>query len=160
MINHFAEATRRLPVNSLSDNEPGSKGGLTGPDGSPAFGDGMEWATRHLYVETFSRSDVVSKDAPVGFDGAPLQTRGDSSKSKGLAKGFLGGMIRQFKSCAMKRTWSLPGYDHLHAWQRNYYEHIIRGDPEWDRICEYIRNNPRRWEEEQLRPNAPNNPYE
>lgn len=27
-------------------------------------------------------------------------------------------------------------------WQRNYYEHIIRNEDEYYKICEYIKNNP------------------
>ena len=34
------------------------------------------------------------------------------------------------------------------VWQRNYYEHIIRGEAEWDRIRAYILDNPRRWAED------------
>jgi putative transposase len=30
-------------------------------------------------------------------------------------------------------------------WQRDYYEHIIRSEPELDRIRAYIANNPLRW---------------
>jgi putative transposase len=30
-------------------------------------------------------------------------------------------------------------------WQRNYYEHIIRDEGEYDRIYEYIINNPLNW---------------
>jgi REP element-mobilizing transposase RayT len=30
-------------------------------------------------------------------------------------------------------------------WQRNYYEHIIRGEAELTRIREYIAANPARW---------------
>lgn len=33
-------------------------------------------------------------------------------------------------------------------WQRNYYEHIIRNEAEWERIRAYIRDNPRRWEQD------------
>ena len=31
-------------------------------------------------------------------------------------------------------------------WQRNYYEHIIRNEPELNRIREYIINNPIQWQ--------------
>jgi REP element-mobilizing transposase RayT len=34
------------------------------------------------------------------------------------------------------------------VWQRNYYEHIIRNQAEWDRIRAYIRDNPRRWQDD------------
>jgi putative transposase len=30
-------------------------------------------------------------------------------------------------------------------WQRNYYEHIIRNDQSYNRISNYIRNNPAKW---------------
>ena len=35
-------------------------------------------------------------------------------------------------------------------WQRNYWEHIVRNEPELDRIREYIHNNPAQWESDQL----------
>jgi len=31
-------------------------------------------------------------------------------------------------------------------WQRNYYEHVIRNEKEWDRIHRYIESNPMNWE--------------
>ncbi len=37
-------------------------------------------------------------------------------------------------------------------WQRNYYEHIIRGEAELDRIREYIMTNPVRWAEDRENP--------
>lgn len=35
-------------------------------------------------------------------------------------------------------------------WQRNYYEHIIRNEPAYERISDYIRNNPKRWNEDKF----------
>ena len=35
-------------------------------------------------------------------------------------------------------------------WQRNYWEHIVRNEPEWNRIREYIHNNPAQWELDKL----------
>lgn len=37
-------------------------------------------------------------------------------------------------------------------WQRNYYEHIIRDDDELGRIRQYIRDNPRCWDEDAENP--------
>ncbi len=37
-------------------------------------------------------------------------------------------------------------------WQRNYYEHVIRGETELSKIREYIRGNPTKW------PEDPDNP--
>jgi REP element-mobilizing transposase RayT len=35
-------------------------------------------------------------------------------------------------------------------WQRNYWEHIVRNEPELNRIRVYIHNNPAQWELDQL----------
>ena len=32
------------------------------------------------------------------------------------------------------------------VWQRNYYEHILRDQSEWNAIRTYIHNNPFKWE--------------
>ncbi len=38
------------------------------------------------------------------------------------------------------------GYDTpIQLWQRNYYEHIIRNEKSYQRISEYIINNPAKW---------------
>jgi len=36
-------------------------------------------------------------------------------------------------------------------WQRNYWEHIIRNEPELNRIRTYIRHNPAQWESDKLK---------
>jgi len=43
-------------------------------------------------------------------------------------------------------------FDHR-LWQRNYYEHIIRNDVDYERIYFYIQSNPQQWEEDQENPN-------
>lgn len=35
-------------------------------------------------------------------------------------------------------------------WQRNYYEHIIRNEEAYARISDYIRDNPKRWNEDKF----------
>ena len=41
----------------------------------------------------------------------------------------------------------LPPFD-KQIWQRGYYEHIIRNEHEYQKIYEYIENNPIKWEED------------
>jgi len=41
------------------------------------------------------------------------------------------------------------------VWQRNYDDSVIRHERGWDRLREYIENNPRQWEMDQLHPNVP-----
>lgn len=36
-------------------------------------------------------------------------------------------------------------------WQINYHDHIIQSDAEYRRIKNYIRNNPKNWDEEKFK---------
>lgn len=38
-------------------------------------------------------------------------------------------------------------------WQRSYFEHIIRNDEDYERICLYIQSNPQQWDMDQENPN-------
>lgn len=53
-----------------------------------------------------------------------------------------------FKSCLdiYKSNDELMGK----LWQRNYYEHIIRNEQSYQRISEYIINNPAKWSEDKF----------
>jgi len=50
----------------------------------------------------------------------------------------IGSIVRGFKIGVTK--WFVRS-----VWQRNYYEHIIRSADEYERIAEYIINNPAKW---------------
>lgn len=39
-----------------------------------------------------------------------------------------------------------PFHDKL--WQKSYYDHIVRGQEDYDTIVQYIANNPARWNED------------
>jgi REP element-mobilizing transposase RayT len=54
-------------------------------------------------------------------------------------------IIRSYKSSVTQRFQLLRGSDSGKLWQRNYYEHIIRDNEEWERIRGYIQNNPLNW---------------
>ncbi|HEY9188846.1 MAG TPA: transposase [Ignavibacteria bacterium] len=58
-------------------------------------------------------------------------------QSKNLAS-----IVRGFKSAVTKRARSI---NPMFAWQRNYYEHIIRDDESYIKISKYIKNNPQNW---------------
>jgi REP element-mobilizing transposase RayT len=62
----------------------------------------------------------------------------------------VGSMVRGFKIGVT--TW-MRGNTTIHdVWQRNYWEHIVRDEPELNRIQEYISTNPVRWEMDRLHP--------
>ena len=43
----------------------------------------------------------------------------------------------------------VPPFDRR-IWQRNYWEHIVRNEDELNRIRDYIRHNPQKWEMDKL----------
>lgn len=53
-------------------------------------------------------------------------------------------IIGYYKQAASKeiRRSNLPSF----AWQKSFYDHVIRDDADLNRIRDYIRNNPKQWE--------------
>jgi REP element-mobilizing transposase RayT len=71
---------------------------------------------------------------------SPLQS---GQRPRGTSK-TIGSVIRGFKIGVTK--W-MRRHTYIHnVWQRNYFEHIIRNEIEWDHLREYIINNPMKWE--------------
>lgn len=44
-------------------------------------------------------------------------------------------------------------------WQGKFYDHIVRGDTDFERQYSYIQSNPARWLADQLHPDAPPNKF-
>jgi putative transposase len=91
---------------------------------------------------------------------APTTSRAPTAEQFGKpVPGSLPTIVRSFKSAVTKRindTRDTPG---AVFWQRNYWEHVIRNDADLARIREYIQNNPARWMDDQLHPDAPPNKF-
>ncbi|MCI0520367.1 MAG: transposase [Chloroflexi bacterium] len=106
---------------------------------SPAQGDNVG-ATQAAPDEYRSGQPLSLTGSQAGKHGSPLRAR-----PTGPPPGSLGAMMAQFKSRATKQIWALPNQAQFPVWQRNYYEHIIRDEADWQRIEDYIRANPARW---------------
>ncbi len=71
----------------------------------------------------------------------------------------LGDVMRWFKTMTTNeylrnikaRGW--PGVRRT-VWQRNYYEHVVRGETDLDRVRRYIQTNPRTWAEDTENPSV------
>lgn len=70
-------------------------------------------------------------------------------ESSQVEPGSIGAIIRAYKSSTTLRFHQLCPRDSTPLWQRNYYERIVRGLKDFDRIREYIQNNPSQWELDQ-----------
>jgi putative transposase len=66
-------------------------------------------------------------------------------------RGTLAVIVRTYKAAVTSACRKQGKIDF--AWQRNYYEHIIRNEGDLNRIREYIVLNPMRWEEDTENPN-------
>jgi REP element-mobilizing transposase RayT len=64
----------------------------------------------------------------------------------------LGRLIGAFKTVSTKHINIARNTESATVWQRNYYEHIIRSEPELDRITRYIESNPARWTDDNQNP--------
>ncbi|MDE0468071.1 MAG: hypothetical protein OYL97_13540 [Candidatus Poribacteria bacterium] len=52
----------------------------------------------------------------------------------------------------INQHYNTPG---TRVWQRNYHDHVIRDDPDLQRLRQYIQDNPMKWELDQLHPDNP-----
>lgn len=60
----------------------------------------------------------------------------------------IGSIIRGYKIGVTKEAHSSG--EMIDVWQRNFYEHIIRGEKEFYIISDYIINNPLKWKEDRF----------
>ena len=76
---------------------------------------------------------------------SPILSEGQASIPKGPPPQSLCAIIGSFKSAATKQVRLLGLSSQKTIWQRNYYEHVIRDDEDYQRIVEYIQFNPINW---------------
>ena len=66
----------------------------------------------------------------------------------------LGEIVRSYKAVSTRLIRQTANADF--AWQRNYYEHVVRSDESLNRIRQHILDNPLRWEIDRENPDASN----
>jgi REP element-mobilizing transposase RayT len=96
---------------------------------------------------------IFIHDDSVGATGrSPLPSYNKSRYPHGPAPKSLGAFVAGFKSSATKRINSLDNALGAPIWQRNYYEHILRDQPDYERIAGYIADNPANWAKDEENP--------
>jgi REP element-mobilizing transposase RayT len=80
---------------------------------------------------------------------SPIQDH-STSRFNGTVPGSIGAIIQNFKSGTSRKINAMPEMKNVKIWQINYYDHIIRDREDYDRIVEYIRDNPSNWEKDEL----------
>lgn len=85
---------------------------------------------------------------PVGVnDHSPLRHPSPATRPRGTSR-TIGAMVRGFKIGVT--AWYRRRSDTSKIWQRNYWEHIVRNEPELNRIRRYIAENPLKWDQDRL----------
>ena len=92
------------------------------------------------------RSIAVNRDAPRNASPLPFPS--------GAPRGSLGAIIGNFKSITARRINQIRKMPGMPAWQRNYYEHIVRTERALNAIRKYIIDNPARWLLDKYNPQA------
>ena len=64
----------------------------------------------------------------------------------------LGTIVGYFKYQSTKYINELDNTPGRRIWQSRYHDHVIRDDIDFGRLREYIQNNPKQWELDQLHP--------
>lgn len=67
-----------------------------------------------------------------------------------VTAGSLSCVIRSYKSECTKQIHQIIDNSELPIWQRNYYEHIIRNERDYWAIKQYIADNDKNWEQDDL----------
>ena len=93
-----------------------------------------EWPIQMDECNSLNQTGECNSVGQSGECNSPL-LRGPSNE--------LGAIVRGYKSAVTK--WFRQN-THIHTvWQRNYYEHIIRNQNDYDRIAKYILDNPKNY---------------
>lgn len=101
----------------------------------------------HLHsILRIDHSNIILINSAESYSCAILHS--PSSKSTGIAyrpPRSISSFVAGFKSAATKKIKELRQIPFLPVWQRRFYDHIIRNETEYQRIRQYIINNPEKW---------------
>lgn len=96
----------------------------------------------------------ICEDGYKGRDGASA-VKVAPARRVGTTPGSLAAIVQNFKSTSTRRVNASRRTPGATIWQRNYYEHIIRGEESLAAIRRYIAENPLRWAEDAENQDAP-----
>lgn len=114
---------------------------------------GIVWITTartNDHIATVPTNDHI---ATVGANGrSPLRLRRERRRERqrerrtNMGSKTLSSLVAGFKPAVTTRINQIRNTPGMPVWQRNYWEYIIRDENDLNRMCEYIKNNPLRWD--------------
>jgi REP element-mobilizing transposase RayT len=115
---------------------------LTGDDYDNAFASVSASAS----VETGHALSLQSKNQSENIPESVQKTIGQQ-RFQNIGKNSISSIVGSYKSTVTKHTHRL-GFDF--QWQSRFYDHIIRNDESFQKISNYIINNPANWQEDKF----------
>jgi REP element-mobilizing transposase RayT len=67
---------------------------------------------------------------------------------RGLKAGSVGTIVGGYKAAVTSRIRTATSKPEYEVWQRNYHDHVVRNEQSFERIAEYIVNNPAVWKDD------------
>ncbi len=95
-----------------------------------------------------AHKSILGNGCPPGKPAPPTPTdtvKAGSEPAPTKTRTPLSEIVRQFKTFSAKRINQIRDTPATPVWQRNYYDHIIGTDCEYEQITAYIANNPANW---------------
>ncbi|GAA4999878.1 transposase [Acinetobacter puyangensis] len=89
---------------------------------------------------------LTETDLSEEYNGSSISELGVCNTPLRSPSNNLGSIIRGYKSAVTKQI--KQQNFHGQVWQRNYHEHIIRNEQSYQKISQYIANNPTTWNED------------
>ena len=106
-------------------------------------------ATLAVAQNAQNAQNAVAQNAPNGDDiGGVVKTRAGASPAPTISD--IVGAYKSLVANGCLKIHKSKNETMGKLWQRNYYEHIIRNDQSYQRISEYIINNPLKWKEDKF----------
>ena len=103
----------------------------------------------------YRRGEVPSSGSTVKYRRGEVPSSSTNNRRGEVPSPSLGKIIAYFKYQSTKHINQLHNTPGTRIWQRNYHDHVIRDDPDLQRLRQYIQDNPMKWELDQLHPNNP-----
>jgi len=99
--------------------------------------------------------DIINDEIVGARHASPLQSNRLKPQSQwvnGVKPQSVGAIIGSFKSAVTKQLHQTKTINQEKIWQRNYYEHIIRDEDDYQHTADYIKTNPYNWENDHENP--------
>jgi putative transposase len=97
---------------------------------------------------------VLSDTRAAGTRRGALQQPPETEQFSKPVAGSIPTIVRSFKSAVTKRINEHRGAPGTPVWQRNYHEHIIRNEDDFEAIRHYILTNPLHWHQDHENPHS------